>query len=128
MRLTRVVNKAVVIQFLLFAFLLISATWGRPLNEGSHSSSIPSSSLRFHGDVVRGFEVVLESMSIGAVKKSGPSPGGGGHRLPTTLGGIKNSGPSPGGGGHRLKETLGATKNSGPSPGEGHSAVSGNKH
>ncbi|PIA62125.1 hypothetical protein AQUCO_00200255v1 [Aquilegia coerulea] len=43
------------------------------------------------------------------------------------LGAMKKSGPSPGGKGHRLYviDGLGGMKKSGPSPGEGHSFITG---
>lgn len=47
-----------------------------------------------------------------------------------SLGAIKQSGPSPGGDGHAFTnvDTLGGIKDSGPSPGVGHSQVSGQHH
>ncbi|KAI8535021.1 hypothetical protein RHMOL_Rhmol10G0142500 [Rhododendron molle] len=44
-----------------------------------------------------------------------------------SLGAIKNSGPSPGGGNHHLinSQTLGGVKDSGPSPGTGNNVVTG---
>ncbi|ESW27877.1 hypothetical protein PHAVU_003G239800 [Phaseolus vulgaris] len=73
-----------------------------------------------------GVEVVdfFDWLSLGAIKESGPSPGGKGHRFTNsnTLGGIKDSGPSSGGEGHKFtnSETLGGIKESGPTPGQGH--------
>lgn len=45
-------------------------------------------------------EDFFEGLSLGAIKQSGPSPGGDGHKFVNfdTLGGIKESGPSPGDG------------------------------
>ncbi|PIA62128.1 hypothetical protein AQUCO_00200256v1 [Aquilegia coerulea] len=45
-----------------------------------------------------------------------------------SLGVMKKSGPSPGGKGHRLYviDGIGGMKNSGPSPGKGHSFITGN--
>lgn len=62
--------------------------------------------------------------TLGGIKDSGPSGGGVGHKFTNTetLGGIKESGPSPGGKGHQFtnNEILGGIKDSGPSPGQGH--------
>lgn len=127
MRISRAVSESVIFTFLLLlASMLFSATQGRPLKVKDGSSS--SSSSRFHGNVVGGFEVFFsETSNAGAVKKSGPS------RITATLGGINDSGPRPGGGKHRLNNderlstTLGGMKDSGPSPGGGHSSVTGSK-
>ncbi|KAE8662855.1 putative UDP-glucosyl transferase 84B2 [Hibiscus syriacus] len=66
--------------------------------------------------------------TLGGIKNSGPNPGVG-HKLTNAfeLGGIKNSGPSNGGEGHEFHDsrTLGGIKNSGQSPGEGHSSILG---
>lgn len=45
-------------------------------------------------------EDFFEGLSLGAIKESGPSAGGDGHKFVNsdTLGGIKNSGPAPGDG------------------------------
>ncbi|KAF7828678.1 PAMP-induced secreted peptide 2-like [Senna tora] len=64
-------------------------------------------------------------LSLGAIKQSGPSGGGEGHKFTNTetLGGIKDSGPSPSGPGHKFTNThtIGEMKvESGPSPGQGH--------
>lgn len=42
----------------------------------------------------------FEGLSLGAIKQSGPSPGGDGHKFVNfdTFGGIKDSGPTPGDG------------------------------
>uniref|UniRef100_A0A0A0KIE2 Uncharacterized protein n=1 Tax=Cucumis sativus TaxID=3659 RepID=A0A0A0KIE2_CUCSA len=47
-------------------------------------------------------EDFFEGLSLGAIKQSGPSAGGDGHKFVNydTLGGIKDSGPAPGDG-HR---------------------------
>ncbi|TYI60524.1 hypothetical protein E1A91_D10G110700v1 [Gossypium mustelinum] len=70
----------------------------------------------------------VNGRTLGGIKTSGPSPGVG-HKLTDSLGlgGIKDSGPSGGGEGHKFTDTrtLGGIKNSGPSPGEGHSSTLG---
>ncbi|KAF7840768.1 putative transmembrane protein [Senna tora] len=58
------------------------------------------------------------------LKRSGPSPGGAGHRAKVQdFGATKDSGPSSGGTGHGLEtaqEAVKVVKDSGPSPGQGH--------
>lgn len=91
-----------VVSFFVLGLLLLSANGGhgRLLKEEQKECALTSS--RFHGgeDVkgVDSFEVVFKELSLEAVKNSGPSPGGGGHRFEKvdTLGGVKKSGPSPG--------------------------------
>lgn len=66
----------------------------------------------------------VDWLGLGAIKDSGPSPGGKGHEFTNsnTLGGIKDSGPSSGGEGHKFtnSDILGGIKDSGPAPGQGH--------
>lgn len=92
--------------FLLILLLLLSVSEARPLVSPSMAEKEGSGMFR-----------------IRTLKSSGPSPGGGGHRVKKvqSFEGIKDSGPSQGGG-HRLSTAreVGAVKHSGPNPGQGH--------
>ncbi|XAR57756.1 hypothetical protein NMG60_11026008 [Bertholletia excelsa] len=52
-----------------------------------------------HGTISGRIVGILDGLSLGSMKSSGPSPGAG-HKFTNsqTLGGIKDSGPSPGAG------------------------------
>ncbi|KAL6961436.1 hypothetical protein U1Q18_039204 [Sarracenia purpurea var. burkii] len=78
----------------------LSQTQARPIN--ALKISTPSSGIGgFH------FQGILQGLSLGAIKDSGPSPGNGHHAFNTrtTLGGVKNSGPSPGQGNKVVTDT-----------------------
>ncbi|XP_050207087.1 PAMP-induced secreted peptide 2-like [Mercurialis annua] len=112
--------KFLVIILIIHCGLLIQ-TESRPLNIKNTKDSAASR-------VIEGF--LLDGLSLGAIKESGPSPGvGHKYTYSQTLGGIKDSGSSPGVG-HKYtnSQLLGGIKNSGPSPGEGHNHLSGSTH
>nr|DAD21422.1 TPA_asm: hypothetical protein HUJ06_022885 [Nelumbo nucifera] len=135
---------------LLLSSTLFFTTEGRPFN-------MLIKSVSFTTGTDQSIEGFTDTLSLGAIKNSGPSPGTGnkftnsqtlggmkisssspspgvGHRKfinVQTLGGIKNSGPSPdGGGGHSFTnaQTLGGIKNSGPSPGTGNSFINARRN
>ncbi|KAK9286595.1 hypothetical protein L1049_014995 [Liquidambar formosana] len=144
--------------FILLALLLLVSPFLGSMLSATEARPLEHSSLGYSNN--RETKNFFDGLFIGAVKESGPSPGGGGHRVKNlqTFGGIKDSGPgparplehsslgysnnretknffdglfigavkesgpSPGGGGHIVKnlQTFGRIKDSGPGPGEGH--------
>ncbi|OVA03723.1 hypothetical protein BVC80_1431g39 [Macleaya cordata] len=99
----RALNSFLLLLFIT-SILFISSTQARPLNVLEAGINCPD------GKVV--YKYFANHLALGAIKESGPSPGGKGHRFTGTT----------------TTDALGVKKNSGPSPGEGHSYINGEHH
>lgn len=103
-------SLAFVVTVLFMCCLFFIKNEGRPLNNIA---------------VVNNNNYLFDRLLIEAIKNSGPSSGGHGHKSTTgseiMVGENQNEGPSSGGRGHAViaDELLGENKRSGPSPGDG---------